>query len=112
MLSHSVLTSLKAHDKPIEKSDGGGLLIRVEPSGRKLWQFAYRFDGKQKTLNGGVYPDTSLAQARVWRDRNKGLIANGRYPSCLLEERKSRKHAHALTFEALVLEWLKARKSS
>lgn len=112
MLSDDVVTRLTAHDKPIKKSDGGGLLIRVEPSGRKLWQLAYRFDGKQKTLSGGLYPATSLAQARAWRDRNKGLIASGTDPSSLLEERKFQRQVNALTFEALALEWLKARKSS
>jgi integrase len=112
MLSDDLLTRLTAHDKPLKKSDGGGLLIRVEPSGRKIWQLAYRFDGKQKTLSGGIYPDTSLSQARAWRDRNKRLIAGGTDPSSLLEERKFQRRANALTFEALAIEWLKARKSS
>lgn len=55
------------------------------------------FDGKQKTLSGGIYPDTSLSQARAWRDRNKRLIAGGTDPSYLLEERKFQRRANALT---------------
>lgn len=112
MLTDDSLIRLVAYDKAIKRSDGGGLIIRVEPSGRKLWQLAYRFDGKQKTLSGGTYPDTTLAQARSWRERNRALIAGGTDPSSLLDQRKFERRVSALTFEALALEWLKARQSS
>jgi hypothetical protein len=45
-------------------SDGGRLQLWVQPTGARLWRFAYRFTGKQKLLAIGVYPTVSLADAR------------------------------------------------
>ncbi|MFC6435630.1 Arm DNA-binding domain-containing protein [Novosphingobium resinovorum] len=53
MLTDQILTTLTARDKPIKKSDAGGLHIIVMPNGKKRWRLAYRFDGKQKTFYGG-----------------------------------------------------------
>jgi hypothetical protein len=35
-------------------SDGFGLYLLVKPRGTKLWQMAYRFDGRQKKLSFGI----------------------------------------------------------
>ncbi len=45
-------------------TDGGGLQLWLQPTGARLWRFAYRFDGKQKLLALGVYPTVPLARAR------------------------------------------------
>ena len=47
-------------------TDGMGLYLLVKTSG-KYWRMNYRFDGKQKTISFGVYPDVSLAKARARR---------------------------------------------
>jgi hypothetical protein len=39
----------------IKLSDGEGLQLWVKPSGAKLWNLAYRFDGKQRKLAIGPY---------------------------------------------------------
>ena len=44
-------------------TDGGGLQLWLQPTGGRLWRFAYRFGGKQTLLALGVYPVTSLARA-------------------------------------------------
>lgn len=59
--------NLKPGTAPYKKSDGGGLHVLVTAGGSKLWQLAYRFDGKQKTLALGVYPVVTLAMAREKR---------------------------------------------
>ncbi|MEQ1621404.1 MAG: Arm DNA-binding domain-containing protein [Methylococcales bacterium] len=41
----------------------------------------YLFDGKEKTVALGVYPETSLKQAREKRDQEREQIANGIDPS-------------------------------
>jgi len=43
----------------------------VQPTGARLWRLAYRYDGKQKLLAIGAYPDISLAKARHERDEAK-----------------------------------------
>ena len=37
--------------------DGGGLYLEVTPGGSKLWRLKYRFDGKEKRLSFGRYPE-------------------------------------------------------
>ena len=92
--------------KPIEKvkkySDGGGLHLRVEPTGSKLWRMQYMFRNKQKTLSFGKYPIVSLAEARRKRDEAKKLIANGIDPAERVRiEKIARKIASGNTFNAV-----------
>ncbi|WP_411817366.1 tyrosine-type recombinase/integrase [Hyphococcus sp. DH-69] len=72
---------LKPESKPFRRSDGGGLYIEVKPTGSKLWRMAYRFDGKQKLLAFGAYPDVSLALARSKRHDAKALLAEAIDPA-------------------------------
>lgn len=48
----------------------------VTKAGGKLWRLKYRFDGKEKLLSFGAYPDVSLASARDRRDAARKLIAS------------------------------------
>jgi Arm DNA-binding domain len=45
-------------------SDGDGLYLWLTPSGGKLWRWKFRFNGKERTMSFGQYPDLSLAAAR------------------------------------------------
>lgn len=79
--------------KPLEKqqkvSDGGGLYLLIHPNGGKYWQMAYRFEGKQKTLSLGIYPDVGLAQARDRRDDARKLLANEIDPGAAKQAKKA-----------------------
>jgi hypothetical protein len=46
----------------------------VTPTGAKLWNFTYRFDGKQRKLVIGPYPNVSLKEAK--RQLTVGLHAS------------------------------------
>ena len=50
----------KPGDKVRKLSDGGGLFLQIELAGGKLWRYKYRFEGKQKLLALGKYPDVPL----------------------------------------------------
>src|SRR5487761_2284494 len=76
----------KTTDKPYKMGDTGGLYLEVAPSGGKWWRLKYRFDGKEKRLSLGVYPDVSLKDARQRRDDARKLLANGIDPG---ENRKA-----------------------
>jgi len=67
----SNLKCLKAApaEKPYSLSDGGGLHLKVAPSGGKLWRWSYRFGGKMKQMAFGRYPDVPLADARAHHAR-------------------------------------------
>ena len=74
--------------KTYRKSDEKGLYIEVRPNGSKLWFLKYRFDGKEKRIGFGSFPDVSLANARIARDEARAQIKAGRDP---LFERKMAK---------------------
>lgn len=64
-------------DKPrVRLTDERGLYLEVTPKG-KYFRLKYRFDDREKLLALGVYPDTSLAQAREARDQARKAIAAG-----------------------------------
>lgn len=111
-LTDTQIRKTKATDKPVKLTDGRGLSLMVVPAGGKWWRFRYRFDGKQKTLSMGTYPDVPLAKARENRDEARRLVADGIDPS---ENRKAQKAAKlgrtANSFEVIAREWFEARKS-
>jgi integrase len=86
-------------------SDGQGLYLHVTSAG-KYWRLAYRFGGKQKTLALGVYPATTLANARRQRDEAKEQLALGNDPSVQKRVQKMQStQAAANTFEAVAREF-------
>jgi integrase len=107
-LTDAAIRSAKTKDKPYKLSDGGGLFLLVSPSkkngGSKWWRFKYRFEGREKLLSFGSYPEISLLSAREKRDAARKLVAEGIDPS---QERKAAKAAEsgAGTFEAVAREW-------
>ena len=65
-----------ATSKPYKISDSGGLYLEVAPAGGKWWRFKYRFEGKEKRLALGVYPDVTLKKARERRGAARKLLAD------------------------------------
>lgn len=96
----------KAGTKPQRLFDEKGLYLEVAPSGGKWWRLKYRFDGKEKRLSLGTYPDVSLKSARTKRDEARTLLADGVDPG---EQRKAMKVARAgraaNSFEVVGREW-------
>lgn len=103
----------KAADKPLKLTDGGGMFLLVQPNSAKYWRLAYRFDGKQKTLALGVYPDVSLADARAKREDARKLLANNTDPGAVKQAQKSaRADRAANSFEVIAREWFETTKKS
>lgn len=93
--------------KDIKLSDGGGLFLQVRPTGAKYWRLNYRYLGKQKTLALGVYPTTSLKDARDGREEAKRLLAQDIDPSLHKQQTKATsKETAANSFEVIAREWL------
>ena len=56
-------------------SDGVGLYLLVHSNGSKYWRFDFRFDGKQKSSSLGVWPEVTLAEARLKPNEAKRKIS-------------------------------------
>lgn len=108
-LSNTAILNAKATDKAYKIYDSDGLFLQVTPSGGKWWRLKFRFNGKEKLLSLGVYPDISLSQARERRDDAKKLLATDIDPS---ENRKAVKASNKLntanSFEVVAREWAKS----
>jgi hypothetical protein len=73
-LTNTAIRNGKPGEKPFRLFDGGGLYLEVSPTGGRWWRLKYRFDGKEKRLSLGVYPDVSLKEARGAQLKNLGLV--------------------------------------
>lgn len=112
-LTDTALRSSKPRETLYKLSDGRGLQCHVTTQGSKLWRWAYRFDGKQKIMALGSYPDVSLAQARDRSDQARKLLATGIDP---MAQRKATKIARRLavedTFAAIAKKWWESWKAA
>jgi integrase len=96
----------KPKAKPYKLTDGGGLHLLINPDGAKYWRMGYRFDGVERTLAFGKYPEVSLAEARKQRTLAREKINSGVDPSQAKRiEKITRTIASANTFEAVAREW-------
>lgn len=95
--------------KPKKLFDGGGMFLYVNQSG-KYWRLKYRFDGKEKTLALGVYPDVSLKEARLRRSEARTQIANGIDPNQSRRDQKAASHQKSDTFRVVAEDWLKLKE--
>lgn len=93
-------------EKPTKLSDEKGLFLLINPNGSRYWRLKFRIAGKEKLLSLGVYPETSLSEARSKREEARKLITQGIDPC---EQRKSSKQApsaaHENNFEKIAREW-------
>ena len=62
-LTELTIRQAKPKLKQYKLFDGGGMFLLVHPNGSKYWQLQYWFDGKQKILSLGVWPNISLKEA-------------------------------------------------
>jgi integrase len=104
-LSDARCRSAQPGSKLQKLTDGGGLQLWLQPTGAKLWRFAYRFGGKQKLLAIGVYPTIPLARARQVREDARRLLADGLDPS-VEKKRKAEAQAGAPTFHGIADEYI------
>ena len=104
-LSETKVRTAKPKKSPQKLFDGGGLFLLVTPSGGKLWNLKYRFNGKEKKLSLGSYPEISLAEARQRREEARTLVANEVDPGEIKKAQQAAESAQADTFEVIAREW-------
>lgn len=110
-LSQLAISKAKPKDKPYLLADGGGLHLRIDTSGSKLWRVRFRFGGKPNMMSLGPFPIVSLKDAREKRDHIKKQIAAGIDPS--LRKKLDRISANSPnTFGAIADEYIANLKAN
>jgi integrase len=109
-LTDIAIKRAKAGNSIKKLSDGNGLVLLVYPNGSKYWAYRYRFLGKEKSLSLGIYPEVTLAGARLKLMDARKLTSDGQDPS---EARKALKRQALISaennFEAIAREWIAAK---
>ena len=97
----------KPKDKDYKLSVERGLYLFVKTSGAKYWRMKYRFEGKEKTLSFGVYPEVTLAEAMERLDKARRLLRDGLDPSLEKKKKKLRLLSESEnTFEKVARLWI------
>ena len=105
-LSDVKVKQVKASDKVQMLSDGDGLFLHVKQNGTKSWQYRFRFNGKQKNLSLGMYPDISLKRARELHKEARSLLADGIDPAEKKQQEKRKElQKEKPTFSSVAKEW-------
>jgi integrase len=111
-LTDRAIKNIKTSNSIKKISDGKGLSLVVYPNGSKYWVYRYRYLGREKTLSLGVYPDVTLADARLKLIDARKLVSDGHDPS---ETRKAVKRQALVSaensFEAIAREWMAAKSA-
>lgn len=103
-ITDAAIRKAKPQEKAFRLFDGGGLYLEVAPSGGKLWRWKYRFQGTEKRLALGTYPDVSLRLARDKHSEGRKSLAAGIDPSTARKAEKQ-SQAGSNSFEAIAREW-------
>jgi len=102
-LTDQKIKNIKFEGKPKKFSDGEGLHLLVNKSG-KYWRYSYRISNKQKTLALGVYPTVSLKEARKTHQNAKDHLGRGVDPGRAKIEQESLPE-NVRTFGSVLKEW-------
>jgi integrase len=112
MLSGFAIKALK--NKPSEKLrrhlDGRGLFFVVSPAGETWFEFRFRYQGKDKTLNLGRYPTTSLAEAREKHQIAKEQLKGNLNPAAVKQAAIQEEKMVGITLEEIAQQWLDKRE--
>ncbi len=110
-LTNTAIKAAKPQAKSYKLYDTKGLFLLVEPGGGLLWRLKYRFDGKEKKLAIGPYPEIGLKEARDKRDEARSLLAAGVDPGQKKKDDKREQEVQAAnTFQAVAEEYIAKRE--
>jgi len=132
MLTDTTCRNAKPSTKPLKLPDGKGLYLEVKPNGSKVWRYRFELvageERRESVFTIGEYKavpasETSelaqerraagmftLAEARVEREKARGLVRQGINPSHARDlERIQKAQSAAVTLEAVSREWIQLR---
>ena len=106
-LTDKEIKASKPKEKEYKLSDGQSLYLVVKTNGTKFFRFDFTFENKRKSMSFGVYPDTSLSEARTLRDKTKELLKQKINPT--IDKNLSNINVDN-TFKSICEKWLSRMK--
>jgi integrase len=100
----------KPREKDYKLSVERGLYLLVKSSGSRYWRMKYRFEGKEKTLSFGVYPEVTLSEAMERLDAARRLLRDELDPGLERKKRKLQRLSESEnTFEKVARLWIEMK---
>lgn len=100
--------------KPGLYCDGGGLNLRVSPTGTKSWALRYMLNGRAREMGLGPWPLRSLAEAREKALEARRLLLDGKDPIEARKETRNKRAldaAKAISFDRCAKEYIEGHKA-
>lgn len=101
-LSNAAVKAARPRPRAYKIFDERGLFLFIKPNGLRSWRLRYRFDGREKLLCLGQWPDVQLLDARASAEAARSLVAMGVDPG--LQKRTSTA-VQICTFESAARAW-------
>ena len=112
-LSEFTIRHARSTGKNYTLGDFDGLSLGVSKVGGKIWLFRNYWEGRQKRMSFGTYPEVSLKQARERRDEARKLSAENVNPCAHRKQQRREAEAEEKhTFQAVYDEWIDFRRLS
>jgi integrase len=93
-----------------ELPDRDGLVLEIQPSGKRTWRYRYRFQGKREKVTLGPYPAISLEEARDMRREAEKLVIAGVSPATQKQQKRrelaTATHEQFATVTKLARHWI------
>jgi integrase len=87
-LTDTAIQALKPREHRYDVTDREGLMLEVHPSGKKVWRYRYRLNGKREKVTLGAYPAVSLKLARELRLNAEKQVAASVSPALAKRRQK------------------------
>ncbi|WP_151950821.1 tyrosine-type recombinase/integrase [Aliarcobacter butzleri] len=106
-LTELELKKAEIKDKDYNLNDGNGLYFVIRKNGSKFFRLDFRYGGKRLSMSLGVYPKTSLKEARDKTLEAKKLLENNINP---ISVKRLNKITEEITLNFVIDKWLEIRK--
>ncbi len=110
-LTEVKIKSIKPSGKIERFHDSQGLYLELSAAGGKHWRWKYRFDGKEKRMTFGAWPEVSIRTAREMRDACRKALKEGLDPAAEKKQAKPATGSGGRTFKAVADEWVKNQRN-
>jgi integrase len=112
MLTDTAIKKARPGERDYKIADAGGLFLLVSKAGGKLWRWKYRFEGREKKMSFGRYPEVTLAEVKVLHAAARRMLVAGVDP---MGQRKAEKKVirdrDELPFRVIASKWHEHWKS-